>query len=133
MAGLLLHLIECVYGSLSHPVGARPSHSISVTLRANPGWMVVLATYFGTMVSFGSLLVFTFGIFLKPLSAEFGWSRTAVSAAFGLAAITKYPLLHGGSLRNSRRCRNAVDPIYKMNRGIRLLHKAFDCLALESF
>ena len=27
------------------------------------------------MVSFGSLLVFTFGIFLKPLSAEFGWTR----------------------------------------------------------
>jgi predicted MFS family arabinose efflux permease len=54
----------------------------------NPGWRVVLAAYFGVMVSFGSLLVFTFGIFLKPLSAEFGWSRESISAAFGLAAIT---------------------------------------------
>jgi predicted MFS family arabinose efflux permease len=40
------------------------------------------------MVGFGSLLVFTFGIFLKPLSAEFGWSRESVSAAFGFAALT---------------------------------------------
>ncbi len=52
------------------------------------GWRVVLAAHFGVMVSFGSLLVFTFSIFLKPLSAEFGWSREAVSRAFGLAAIT---------------------------------------------
>ena len=54
----------------------------------NPGWRVVLAAYFGVMVSFGSLLVFTFSIFLKPLSAEFGWSRESISAAFGFAAIT---------------------------------------------
>ncbi len=54
----------------------------------NPGWRVVAAAYFGVMVGFGSLLVFTFGIFLKPLSVEFGWSREAISAAFGLAALT---------------------------------------------
>jgi MFS family permease len=40
------------------------------------------------MVSFGSLLVFTFSVFLKPLSAEFGWSRESISAGFGIAAIT---------------------------------------------
>jgi predicted MFS family arabinose efflux permease len=40
------------------------------------------------MVSFGSLLVFTFGIFLKPLSTEFGWSRESISTAFGIAAMT---------------------------------------------
>jgi predicted MFS family arabinose efflux permease len=54
----------------------------------NPGWRVVAAAYFGVMVGFGSLLVFTFGIFLKPLSAGFGWSRESISAAFGLAALT---------------------------------------------
>ena len=54
----------------------------------NLGWRVVAAAYFGVMVGFGSLLVFTFGIFLKPLSAEFGWSRESVSAAFGFAALT---------------------------------------------
>jgi MFS family permease len=56
--------------------------------RVYPGWLVVLAAYCGAMVSFGSLLVFTFSIFLKPLSGAFGWSRESVSAAFGLAALT---------------------------------------------
>lgn len=56
--------------------------------RTYPGWLVVLAAYCGAMVSFGSLLVFTFSIFLKPLSGAFGWSRESVSAAFGFAALT---------------------------------------------
>jgi MFS family permease len=51
-------------------------------------WRVVLAAYFGVMVSFGSLLVFTFSIFLKPVTEEFRWSREAASAGFGLAALT---------------------------------------------
>jgi hypothetical protein len=49
---------------------------------------VVVAAYFGAMVSFGSLLVFTLSIFLKPLSGAFGWSRESISAAFGFAALT---------------------------------------------
>ena len=56
--------------------------------RIYPGWLVVLAAYCGAMVSFGSLLVFTFSIFLKPLTGAFGWSRESVSAAFGFAALT---------------------------------------------
>ncbi len=56
--------------------------------RIYPGWLVVLAAYCGAMVSFGSLLVFTFSIFLKPVSGAFGWSRESVSAAFGFAALT---------------------------------------------
>lgn len=53
-----------------------------------PGWRVVLAAHLGAMVSFGSLLVYTFGIFLKPLTAEFGWSREEVSRGFAIAAMT---------------------------------------------
>ena len=56
--------------------------------RIYPGWLVVAAAFCGVMVSFGSLLVFTFGIFLKPLSREFGWSRESISTAFGVAAMT---------------------------------------------
>jgi len=56
--------------------------------RIYPGWLVVTAAFAGVMVSFGSLLVFTFGIFLKPLSEEFGWSRESISTAFGIAAMT---------------------------------------------
>ena len=52
------------------------------------GWRVAAASAAGVFVSFASLLVYTFGIFLKPWTEEFGWSRESVSAAFGIAAMT---------------------------------------------
>jgi MFS family permease len=52
------------------------------------GWRVVLAACFGVMAGFGSLFVYTFAVFVKPLSAQFGWNREAISLGFGLAAIT---------------------------------------------
>jgi MFS family permease len=51
-------------------------------------WMIVAAAFCGVMVGFGSLLVFTFSVFVKPLSAEFGWSREVISGAFGFAAMS---------------------------------------------
>jgi MFS family permease len=55
---------------------------------AYPGWRVAGSSAVGVFVSFASLLVYTFGIFLKPFSTQFGWSREAVSVAFGIAAMT---------------------------------------------
>lgn len=52
------------------------------------GWKVAGAAGVGVFVSFASVAVYTFGIFLKPLSETFGWSRESVSAAFGIAAMT---------------------------------------------
>ncbi|MES1257966.1 MAG: MFS transporter [Acidobacteriota bacterium] len=52
-----------------------------------PGWRVTLAASGCVFVSFASLLVYTFGVFLKPLTTEFGWTRQATSAAFGIAAL----------------------------------------------
>ena len=52
------------------------------------GWRVAGAASVGVFVSFSSLFIYTFGTFLKPLSEEFSWSREAVSAAFGIAAMT---------------------------------------------
>jgi MFS family permease len=52
-----------------------------------PGWRVALASSTCVFVSFASLLVYTFGVFLKPLTTEFGWSRQAVSTAFSIAAL----------------------------------------------
>lgn len=52
------------------------------------GWRVAGAASVGVFVSFASLLVYTFGVLLKPLAEEFAWSRESVSAAFGVAAIT---------------------------------------------
>ncbi len=51
------------------------------------GWKVAGAASLGVFVGFASLFVYTFGIFLKPLAEEFGWSRQGVSAAFGVAAM----------------------------------------------
>jgi MFS family permease len=52
------------------------------------GWRVVLAACLGVMAGFGSLFVYTFAVFVKPLSAAFGWNREAISLGFGLAAVT---------------------------------------------
>jgi MFS family permease len=52
------------------------------------GWRVVLAACLGVMAGFGSLFVYTFAVFVKPLSATFGWNRASISLGFGLAAIT---------------------------------------------
>jgi MFS family permease len=53
-----------------------------------PGWRVTLISSGCVFFSFASVLVYTFGIFLKPLAAEFGWTRAAISGAFGLAALS---------------------------------------------
>ena len=52
------------------------------------GWRVVAAACFGVMAGFGSLFVYTFAVFVKPLGTAFGWSREAVSLGFALAALT---------------------------------------------
>ena len=55
---------------------------------AYPGWKVVLASFFGIMVSFAAIVPYTFGLFLKPLSESFGWHREATAAGFSIAALT---------------------------------------------
>jgi MFS family permease len=52
------------------------------------GWRVVLAACLGVMAGFGSLFVYTFAVFVRPLGAEFGWSREAISRGFAIAAVT---------------------------------------------
>src|SRR5262245_29463662 len=51
------------------------------------GWRVVLAACLGVMAGFGSLFVYTFSVFVKPLAATFGWSREAISTGFAIAAV----------------------------------------------
>lgn len=52
------------------------------------GWRVVLAAFLGVMGGFGSLFVYTFSVFVKPVTAEFHWSRESFSFGFAIAAIT---------------------------------------------
>jgi MFS family permease len=47
------------------------------------GWVIVFASFVLLIGSFGTQLCF--GVFLKPLSAEFGWTRAATSGAMSLA------------------------------------------------
>lgn len=51
-------------------------------------YLVLAAACCGTFVGFGSVVIFTFGIFLKPLTNSFGWTRSQVSLAFTLTALT---------------------------------------------
>jgi len=49
------------------------------------GYIVVLAAFVIMVVVFGT--VYTFGVFFKPLSAEFGWTRTVTSGAYSLKVL----------------------------------------------
>jgi MFS family permease len=40
------------------------------------------------MVGFGAILVYGFGVLLKPVAAEFGWSRETLATAFACASFT---------------------------------------------
>ncbi len=62
--------------------------SPAITSRPTYRWLLVAVAFVAVSVSFGPVIVFTFGVFLKPLTAEFGWSRGEISLAFSLAAIT---------------------------------------------
>jgi MFS family permease len=65
-----------------------PAEGLTESDRRYYGWRVVLAACFGVMVGFGSLFVYTFSVFVKPLGAEFGWSREAIARGFGFAALS---------------------------------------------
>jgi MFS family permease len=50
------------------------------------GWVVVGMAALANLVSFG--LVYSYGVFFKPLASEFGWNRSVVAGAFSTYAIT---------------------------------------------
>jgi MFS family permease len=51
-------------------------------------WWVVVGSIFGLLVGNGPIMQFTFGVFLLPITQEFGWSRATTSSALvaGLTA-----------------------------------------------
>jgi len=49
------------------------------------GWRVAAASGIGVLLASG--FVYSFAIFLKPLSEEFVWSRQAIASAYGFAAM----------------------------------------------
>jgi MFS family permease len=51
------------------------------------GWWVVLAAAIGSFMSYGPIIAFTFGVFIKPLNEEFGWNRADISLGFSLSLL----------------------------------------------
>lgn len=51
------------------------------------GWWIVFFAAIGLFMGYGPIVTFTFGVFFKPLSQEFGWSRGQVSLAFSLSLL----------------------------------------------
>ena len=49
------------------------------------GWRLVLACFTG--FSFFSIMTHSLGIFMEPLSREFGWSRTLISSGVTISAV----------------------------------------------
>jgi MFS family permease len=50
------------------------------------GWWIVLSTNIICMLGYGTWL-YSFGVFFKPMSAEFGWTRTMTAGAYSLRSI----------------------------------------------
>jgi MFS family permease len=48
---------------------------------------VLLTACCGVFAGFGSLFIYTFSVFLKPLAAAFGWSRAEISMGFMAAVL----------------------------------------------
>ena len=49
------------------------------------GYLIVILAFFAMTVMFGTY--FSFGVFLKPVLTEFGWTRAMTSGAFSLSMI----------------------------------------------
>ena len=49
-------------------------------------WWIVFACACGLLVGAGAILIFTFGVFLKPVTADLGISRGDLSSALGASA-----------------------------------------------
>src|SRR5262245_44608149 len=60
---------------------------VSLTRTVFYGWWIVLVAGIALAVHAAPIMAFTFGVFLKSFSQEFGWSRTQLSLAFTLSAL----------------------------------------------
>jgi MFS family permease len=59
---------------------------IRTRLFDNPWWIVVGSTI-GLIVGNGPVSLFSSGVFLKPVSGEFGWDRATMTGAAGLSGL----------------------------------------------
>ena len=50
-------------------------------------WWIVFGATLSMLVAQGPVILYTLGLFIKPLNQDFGWDRASISAAGGIAAI----------------------------------------------
>lgn len=50
-------------------------------------WRIAAGCLIGMAVAFGPALVASFGLYLKPISEEFSWSRTEVAVAYSIFSV----------------------------------------------
>lgn len=53
-----------------------------------PGWRVAFGSGVASMAGFAPILIYSFGVMMKSLTAEFGWGRQTISTAFACASFT---------------------------------------------
>src|SRR6202166_3904040 len=51
-------------------------------------WWIVFGATLSMLVTQGPVILYTLGLFIKPLNQDFGWDRASISAAGGLAALS---------------------------------------------
>ncbi len=56
--------------------------------KVSAGWLVVLGSTLALVVGNGPIILFTFGVLLQPISAEFGWSRSVLASAVVTSHVT---------------------------------------------
>ena len=67
-------------------------------MRVGWPWLLPIGSAIALIVGNGPISVFAFGVFIKPLEAEFGWSRASISAGLslcGLFSALALPLVGG--------------------------------------
>lgn len=66
---------------------------IDSSLPQDRDWLAVAASATGLVFSIGTLSIYTFGVFVRPLTAEFNWGRAEL---FGALAVSQYALALSG-------------------------------------
>lgn len=58
-----------------------------VRVATDRDWLAVAAATCGLIFSIGTLTIYSFGVFVHPLAAQFHWSRTALAGAVAVSQI----------------------------------------------
>ncbi len=63
------------------PAAHERNSSLDIAAPMDRDWLTVVCCGICLLLSVGSLLIYVFGVFVRPLSGEFHWTRTQVSIA----------------------------------------------------